>query len=190
MHEVRRLDRRGGAAMTLLLVADFADAASAGAARAPARARRLPARSTPSRRSRSTAWRKLLGRSRRASASRCSSAASASRRWPTALEWYSAVFDYPIDSGGRPLNSWPAFMLLPFAIGIFGAAICRLHRLLGRDAACRGCIIRCSTIDGLRARQPGPLPAGARTPADRRDRRERATWLRAGRRAMRSGDRA
>jgi len=38
-------------------------------------------------------------------------------------EYYSAVFDYPINSGGRPLNSWPAFMLPPFAVGILGAAI-------------------------------------------------------------------
>lgn len=38
-------------------------------------------------------------------------------------EYYSAVFDYPIDSGGRPLNSWPAFMLFPFAVGILAAAV-------------------------------------------------------------------
>ena len=40
-----------------------------------------------------------------------------------ATEYYSAVFDYPIDSGGRPLNSWPAFMLFPFAVGILAAAV-------------------------------------------------------------------
>jgi hypothetical protein len=40
-----------------------------------------------------------------------------------ATEWYSAVINYPINSGGRPLNAWPAFMLFPFAIGIFGAAV-------------------------------------------------------------------
>lgn len=38
-------------------------------------------------------------------------------------EYYSAVFDYPINSGGRPLNSWPAFMMFPFAVGILGAAV-------------------------------------------------------------------
>lgn len=41
-------------------------------------------------------------------------------------EWYSAVLNYPINSGGRPLHSWPAFMLFPFAIGIFGAAVAGL----------------------------------------------------------------
>jgi hypothetical protein len=38
-------------------------------------------------------------------------------------EYWSAVYDFPIDSGGRPLHSWPAFVLFPFAIGIFGAAL-------------------------------------------------------------------
>jgi hypothetical protein len=40
-----------------------------------------------------------------------------------ALQWYSAVIAYPIDSGGRPLNSWPIFLLVPFEIGILAAAI-------------------------------------------------------------------
>jgi hypothetical protein len=38
-------------------------------------------------------------------------------------EYYSAVIDYPYNSGGRPLDSWPAFMLVPFATGILLAAI-------------------------------------------------------------------
>jgi hypothetical protein len=42
------------------------------------------------------------------------------------LEWYSAVIAYPIDSGGRPLNSWPTFVMFPFAIGIFAAAVAGL----------------------------------------------------------------
>jgi hypothetical protein len=41
-----------------------------------------------------------------------------------ALQWYSAVIDYPINSGGRPLNSWPVFLLVPFEVGIFAAALC------------------------------------------------------------------
>jgi hypothetical protein len=45
-------------------------------------------------------------------------------------EWYSAVIDYPINSGGRPLNAWPAFMLVPFAVGILGAAVSGLITLL------------------------------------------------------------
>lgn len=40
-----------------------------------------------------------------------------------ALQWYSAVIDYPINSGGRPLNSWQVFLLVPFEVGIFAAAL-------------------------------------------------------------------
>jgi predicted membrane-bound mannosyltransferase len=55
-----------------------------------------------------------------------------------ALQWYSAVIDYPIISGGRPLNSWQVFLLVPFEVGVFAAALagvlaflwsCRLPRL-------------------------------------------------------------
>jgi hypothetical protein len=38
-------------------------------------------------------------------------------------EYYSAVIAYPYNSGGRPFDAWPAFMLVPFAIGILLAAI-------------------------------------------------------------------
>jgi Protein of unknown function (DUF3341) len=38
-------------------------------------------------------------------------------------EYYSAVIDFPYNSGGRPLDAWPAFMLVPFATGIFIAAV-------------------------------------------------------------------
>jgi hypothetical protein len=39
------------------------------------------------------------------------------------MQWYSAVIDYPIDSGGRALNSWPAFLLVPYETAILSAAI-------------------------------------------------------------------
>lgn len=39
------------------------------------------------------------------------------------LEYYSAVINYPYNSGGRPFDAWPAFMLVPFATGILLAAI-------------------------------------------------------------------
>lgn len=39
------------------------------------------------------------------------------------LEYYSAVINFPYNSGGRPLNSWPTFMLAPFATGILVAAV-------------------------------------------------------------------
>ncbi|WGR98558.1 DUF3341 domain-containing protein [Bradyrhizobium sp. ISRA443] len=40
------------------------------------------------------------------------------------LEYYSAVINYPYNSGGRPLDAWPTFMLVPFATGILVAAVC------------------------------------------------------------------
>lgn len=39
------------------------------------------------------------------------------------MQWYSAVIDYPIISGNRPLNSWPAFLLVPYETNILSAAI-------------------------------------------------------------------
>jgi hypothetical protein len=42
------------------------------------------------------------------------------------MQWFSAVIDYPIISGGRPLNSWPAFMLVPYELAILSAGIAGL----------------------------------------------------------------
>lgn len=46
------------------------------------------------------------------------------------LEYFSAVINYPYNSGGRPLDAWPAFMLVPFATGILLAAISGFATLL------------------------------------------------------------
>ncbi|TPL02339.1 MULTISPECIES: DUF3341 domain-containing protein [unclassified Mesorhizobium] len=39
-----------------------------------------------------------------------------------ALIWYSVEVDYPINAGGRPLHSWPPFVVIAFEAGILGAA--------------------------------------------------------------------
>jgi hypothetical protein len=39
------------------------------------------------------------------------------------MQWYSAVVDYPVVSGNRPLNSWPAFLLVPYETTILSAAV-------------------------------------------------------------------
>jgi len=39
------------------------------------------------------------------------------------LQWYSAVIDYPINVGGRPLHSWPSFIPATFELTILGAAL-------------------------------------------------------------------
>lgn len=40
-----------------------------------------------------------------------------------ATEYYSAVISYPYNSGGRPFDAWPTFVLFPFATGILVAAV-------------------------------------------------------------------
>jgi Protein of unknown function (DUF3341) len=47
-----------------------------------------------------------------------------------ALESWSAILAYPIDSGGRPLNSWPIFLLVPFEVGVLAAALAGFVALL------------------------------------------------------------
>jgi len=46
------------------------------------------------------------------------------------LQWYTAVIDYPIDAGGRPLHSWPAFVPATFELTILGAAVAAFAALL------------------------------------------------------------
>jgi hypothetical protein len=37
--------------------------------------------------------------------------------------YYSAVIDYPINSGGKPLHSWPAFIPITFEMAVLGGAL-------------------------------------------------------------------
>ncbi|MBS0421384.1 MAG: DUF3341 domain-containing protein [Proteobacteria bacterium] len=46
------------------------------------------------------------------------------------MEWYSAVIDYPINQGGRPYHSWPAFIPVTFELTVLGAALFALVGML------------------------------------------------------------
>jgi hypothetical protein len=47
-----------------------------------------------------------------------------------ALECYSAIYDYPINVGGRPLLSWPAFLPPALEMTLAGAAVCGIVAML------------------------------------------------------------
>ncbi|HWT72233.1 MAG TPA: DUF3341 domain-containing protein [Oxalicibacterium sp.] len=46
------------------------------------------------------------------------------------LQWYSAVVDYPLNIGGRPLHSWPSFIPVTFEMTILGAALAAVFGML------------------------------------------------------------
>lgn len=47
-----------------------------------------------------------------------------------AVQYYTSVIDYPINVGGRPLHSWPAFLPTTVALTLLGAALAAFVGLL------------------------------------------------------------
>jgi hypothetical protein len=46
------------------------------------------------------------------------------------MEWYAMSVDYPINIGGRPLNSWPPFVPITFELTILSGALAAVIAML------------------------------------------------------------
>jgi hypothetical protein len=95
-----------------------------------------------------------------------------------ALEYWTAVHAYPINSGGRPLNAWPAFMLFPFAVGIFGAAFAGFVAFLLQSGLPR-LHHPLFAIPGFERATQDRFVLALEAPADAAERMRMVAWLRA-----------
>lgn len=60
-------------------------------------------------------------------------AAAAGAALAYAVQWYSATQHYPLNVGGRPLHSWPAFVPITFELAVLLAALAAVVGMIVRN---------------------------------------------------------